>query len=93
MSIYQGSRYYNQYIDHFATIIDGDDQPVVFYAFDTLGLQSWIEHTYVEGERLDQIADKYFRNPAVWWLIPEYNPQIEDFTSIAGGTIIRIPNV
>ena len=91
--IFQNSRYEYSVVDFFAVTEEGDTNPVVFYKFSNLGLTSWREHVYVEGERLDQIASKYYQNPKSWWLIPEYNPEIVDFTAITPGTILRIPNV
>lgn len=91
--INQTSRYYIQLIDYIAFAPEGDNYPVVFYEFDSPGKLTWYEHSYSEGERLDQIAEKYYKRPDLWWLIPEYNPVIEDFTAIAPGTILRIPRV
>lgn len=91
--IYQNSRYYNQLIDFVAFEDNGPSNAIVFYEFDEPGTVSWWNHTYVEGERLDQIAYKYYNRSDFWWLIPEYNPEITDFVSIAPGTILRIPRV
>lgn len=93
MSIYKGSRYEYSDIDFFKTSFDGEVNPVVFYTFSTLGLISYWTHTYVEGERLDQIATKYYKRPEFWWYIPEFNPEISDFNNIPAGTKLRIPNV
>lgn len=93
MAIYKGSRYEYSTVDYFSTNIDKDDNVVVFYEFSQLGLVEYWEHTYVEGERLDQIAYKYYKRPGYWWIIPEYNPSITNLTSIAPGTVLRIPNV
>jgi nucleoid-associated protein YgaU len=93
MTIYKGSRYEYSVIDYVATSVDGSPDPVVFYEFSDIGKISYYEHTYVYGERLDQIAHKYYKNPEYWWIIPEYNPEISDFTNITPGTILRIPRV
>jgi hypothetical protein len=91
--IYQTSRYYNQLIDFLAFYPDGDNYPIVFYEFDAPGTVAWTEHTYSEGERLEQLSQKYYSRPDLWWIIPEYNPQIDDFTNIPPGTILKMPNV
>lgn len=91
--IYQTSRYYNQLIDYLAFSTDGDNYPIVFYEFDNPGKISWYEHVYQEGERLDQISQKYYERPDFWWMIPEYNPTIDDFTNIPAGTIIKVLRV
>lgn len=93
MSIYRGSRYEYSTIDFFSVSPDGTDNPVVFYAFSSLGFVRYWQHVYVQGERLDQIAYKYYKRPEYWWIIPEYNPEVTDITNITPGTVLRIPNV
>lgn len=93
MAIYKGSRYEYSTVDYFSTSLDKDDNVVVFYEFSELGLVEYWEHTYVQGERLDQIAYKYYKRPGYWWIIPEYNPSITNLTKITPGTILKIPNV
>lgn len=91
--IFKGSRYEYSTIDFIATDPNGGSYPIVFYKFSDLGLINYYEHVYVQGERLDQIAQKYYQRPAFWWYIIEYNPQIKDFLNIQPGTIIRVPRV
>ena len=91
--IYQNSRYYNQLIDYISFYPEGDNYPIVFYEFDEPGKISWWEHIYTDGERLEALANKYYKRPDLWWLIPEYNPNINDFNNITAGTVLRIPHV
>lgn len=93
MSIYKGSRYEYSTIDYFTTMLNGPEKPVVFYTFSNLGLTNYWEHVYVQGERLDEIAFKYYNRPEYWWIIPEYNPELTDLNNITPGTVLRIPNV
>ena len=92
MTIYKGSRYENSAIDYVSTKADAPEQAIVFYEFSSIGLITYTTHRYVFGERLDQIADKYYNNPEYWWVIPEFNPEISDFTNIKPGTLLRIPS-
>ena len=93
MAIYKGSRYDYSTIDYFKTTAEGDEKPYVIYQFSNLGLTNYWEHVYAYGERLDQIAFKYYNRPEFWWIIPEYNPQIENINKIEPGTVLKIPNV
>lgn len=93
MPIYQGSRYEYSTIDYISTNANEDAYPVVFYQFSDIGLVSYYEHTYVEGERLDEIAFQYYKRPSSWWYILENNPEITDALNIPPGTVLRIPNV
>lgn len=91
--IYQNSRYYNQLIDYISFYPTGDNYPIVFYSMDAPGLSTWSEHIYSAGERLDSIAYQYYSRPDLWWIIPEYNPQVYDFDNITPGTVLKIPHV
>ncbi len=93
MAIFKGSRYEYSTIDYVATTPQLVEEPIVFYRPSELGLTRYWEHTYVEGERLDALSYKYYKNSEYWWLIVEYNPSVADFTNITPGTILRIPNV
>lgn len=93
MAIYQGSRYEYSTIDFLSTDENQDAYPVVFYEFSEIGLISYYEHIYVEGERLDEIAFQYYKRPGAWWYILESNPEITDVFNIVPGTVIRIPSV
>lgn len=93
MTIFKGSRYEYSTIDYVSSSLSLIEEPVVLYSASDLGLTNYWEHTYVEGERLDQLSFKYYRNSQYWWVIVEYNPAIEDFISIKPGTVLRIPNV
>lgn len=93
MTIYKGSRYEYSVVDFVSTTPNGQQYPIVFYYTSAFGRATYHEHIYVEGERLDQLANLYYKNSEYWWIIPEFNPQISDFTAITPGTIIRMPNV
>ena len=93
MGIFQGSRYEYSVVDFVSVDTDADANAVVFYNFEDLGVLSYVEHTYVQGERLDVIANRYYRRPDLWWIILDANPQIKDPLVIKPGTTLRIPNV
>jgi len=93
MSIYKGSRYEYSTIDYFSTKDNEPSKPYVMYQFSNLGLTKYWEHVYKTGERLDDIAFKYYNRPEYWWIIPEYNPVIDDINNIPAGTVLKIPNV
>lgn len=93
MTIFKGSRYEYSIIDYVATKPNANENPIVFYETSNLGLVTYYEHIYTEGERLEQIANKYYKRPDYWWIIPEFNPEVEDFFNIPAGTVLRIPNV
>jgi hypothetical protein len=49
-------------------------------------------YVWVDGDRIDLIANKYYGTEDSWWKIMDINPEIADALNIAPGTTIRIPN-
>ena len=93
MTIFLGSRYAESLVDFISTDDRGDAAPVIFYEFSSLGRLTYEEYTYKEGDRLDNLAMKFYRDPERWWVIAEYNPQVTDPQRIPAGTVLRIPRV
>lgn len=50
-----------------------------------------IFHTLKLGERLDNLAQKYYDNPLLSWVIMAGNPEFESEWEIKPGTMLRIP--
>ena len=49
-------------------------------------------YEWVETDRLDLLALRFFGNENTWWQILDINPEIIDPFDILPGTQIRIPN-
>lgn len=93
MAINNNSRYIESVIEFIQLKEGGEQLPFVTYKFSNLGNITYDVHTYVEGQRLDQIAFNYYNRPSLWWVIAEFNPQIKDPMNIAPGTKLIIPHV
>jgi len=93
MAIYLGSRYENSTVDFLAYRSTEAAAPVVFYQFPEIGEITYSEYTWQEGDRMDQVASKFYRYPELWWLVAQNNPQIDDHQKIPAGTVLRIPIV
>lgn len=94
MAIFKGSRYYDvqaAQVEYLSLNENEAAYEVVWYEFPGSSLATFIFHVYVEGERLDEIAYKYYERPGSWWRIMEVNPHITDPLSIPAGTVLRIP--
>lgn len=50
-----------------------------------------IIHTLVTGERLDNVANKYYGDPLLGWVIMCANPDWDNEFDIPIGTKLRIP--
>lgn len=51
----------------------------------------YIEHVTVEGERWDQIADRYYGAPLGYEAIVRANPAVAITTLLPSGLVLRIP--
>ena len=91
MPIFKGSRYYYAPIDYVAIEEDTAAFPVVGYEFPSGGALQFVYHVVVEGERLDQISNKYYGRPSMWWSILEVNPHVDNPLNITPGTVLRVP--
>lgn len=49
--------------------------------------------TTLDCNRLDLIAEKYYNNPLLWWVIAETNEIYDPFKELPIGTLIRVPRV
>jgi nucleoid-associated protein YgaU len=93
MTIFLDSRYARANVDFISLTNSGDAAPVIFYEFSSLGRLTYSEYTVKEGDRLDNLAMQFYRDPERWWVIAEYNPQVSDPQRIPAGTVLRIPRV
>jgi hypothetical protein len=50
-------------------------------------------YVWKEADRIDAVAYRFFKTPAVWWKIMDYNPEISNPFDISVGTVLRIPHV
>ena len=49
-----------------------------------------INHTWVDGDRFIKLADRYYSDPTLWWVIAYYNLMPTEIYVIPG-MIIQIP--
>lgn len=49
------------------------------------------EHRVIEGERLDQLAQRYYGDPLKYWLICDANEAIFPDDLMVPGRVLRIP--
>lgn len=45
----------------------------------------------LQGDRIDNIAFRFYGDPLRWWVIADANPQIMDWSVLLPGTLIRVP--
>jgi nucleoid-associated protein YgaU len=49
------------------------------------------EHRFIQGERLDQLAQRYYGDPLKYWLICDANDAIFPEELLVPGRVLRIP--
>lgn len=55
-------------------------------------VSSIVYYEWVETDRIDLIANRFFGDPTLWWRIMDFNPEIENPVEITPGTLLRIPS-
>lgn len=53
---------------------------------------TFLYYEWVDGDRIDVVAQKFYGRPELWWRIFDVNPEIVDPLTIKPGTVLRIPN-
>ncbi len=53
----------------------------------------FVYYQWVEEDRIDLVAAKFYGDHEYWWQIMDANPEVLNAMEIAPGTILRIPSV
>lgn len=48
-------------------------------------------YRWVDGDRIDVVAYNFYGDATLWWVIADANPEVMEWSSIARGTVIRVP--
>lgn len=66
--------------------------PKMFYPSDTISMANFstLKHIWGTGDRYYKLADEYYQDPTMWWVIAFYNQKPTEF-HIKLGDIIFIP--
>lgn len=59
-------------------------------SFNTTGA---LVHQYSLGDTLDGLANQYYNDPQLWWVILEANPQYRSAFEIPYGTNLTLPTL
>ena len=85
------SRYFNGKLFQPKHKYTGVQNIVVDRTFPYFQKISYLDYTWIYGDSLGSLAEKYLGNSKLWWKIMEINQEISDPFSISPGTVIRIP--
>jgi hypothetical protein len=88
--IYSDSRYANGKILKAQDSRSGINRTAVYRVFPNAATEFY-NYTWVEGDRIDVVANNLLGSPSFWWRIMDFNPELVDPTNIPIGTVIRVP--
>jgi LysM domain len=91
MSIERVSRYNDGPLAQILYEHTGTYQVTVFRAWPKSTTVKYKEYTWILGDSLALLANKYCGGSKFWWEIMDINPEILDPFSIQPGQVIRIP--
>jgi hypothetical protein len=91
MPVFEGSRYENA-LQLRVSDAAGNVRPALYSMIS--GVPALATHTtYVmqEGDRYDEIANRLFGDPQLWWIIADLNPEYLYPDAVPAGSVIRLP--
>lgn len=91
MAVYRSSRYFTGDAQQIKNKTTNLYNWTVYRKFPESVRINYINYTWVDGDRMDYLADVYLGSGTLWWKIMDVNPDIEDPFNIPAGTVIRIP--
>lgn len=91
MTVQRGSRYEYAVVDYLPSGYADDKNPVLFYYLDSVGSITYVDYVWKIGDRLDLVAQEFYGSSALWWVILEHNPEVDDPHNIPDGYTLRIP--
>lgn len=88
--IYSDSRYANGLVFKAQDARTGMGRTTVYRQF-PVDSSDFHHYTWVEGDRVDAVANDLMGSPLLWWRLMDFNPEVIDPFDIPIGTTIRIP--
>ena len=85
------SRYYDGPLIQIPHKYTGEYTIGVFRKFPNSITTNYFDYTWVDGDSLGALAERFGDGPKYWWEIMEINPEITNPFTITPGTVIRMP--
>lgn len=82
------SPYENAYVIQY----DNGDITLERLSYEYVPSNNDVYHTVIEGETIQNIANRYYRDSGLWYIIADVNSIYNPFTEIIPGTKLLIPN-
>lgn len=92
MTIYERSRYENSAVERIVAT-DGLARLTVLPPPPDTSTFQYSYYTVKDGERIDQLAQRFLADGELWWVIADHNPEWLWYEDLPTGLILRIPDV
>lgn len=89
--IYSDSRYATGTVVKALDARTGQVKRAVYRKYPNI-VSNFYTYVWVEGDRIDMVANILLGSPSFWWKIMDINPELSDPFDIIPGTTIRIPS-
>jgi phage tail protein X len=90
--IFNGSRYQRNAV---ASVVDPstkESRLSILHLWPTSFVITYSVYVWVQGDRVDLLANHYYADPSLWWMLADANPEIMDWEAVTPGTSVRIPD-
>jgi nucleoid-associated protein YgaU len=74
-----------------ATNLDGDDILAITFAEPVNTPIRYQLHVVTGADTIDGLAYKIYGDGTLWWAIANLNPEVQDFSVLTTGQVLRIP--
>lgn len=91
MTIYIGSRYEGGTVASLPGA-DGVVRSTAFRGDSPYNSTRYSTYLVAEGDRIDRLADRFYGDPELWWVIADANPDVLLPDPLAPGVVLRIPD-
>lgn len=88
--IYEGSRYEHSDVQRL-TAPNGTPRQTVLAETPQSTPLTFSYYTVTTGDRIDILAERFFGDAELWWVIADANPQHMFFDYLPDGAVLRIP--
>lgn len=73
--------------------LDGTDILAIVFTPPTDTTITFTYHQVTGNDYVDVLANRYYGDPTLWWVIANANPEVTNWTSLIVGSLLRIPNL
>lgn len=93
MALFRDSRYFDVTSREYTDSDGNKNVALDWRTFKNIDFEDSVLHVAKAGDRFDLLADLYYGESTLWWLIAEANPTITFPLDLTPGTEVAIPSL